>query len=204
MSSKQHDITTLLIAWRDGDQRALEALMPVVYAELRRLAGGYLRDESRTLMQTTELVHEAYLRLASSDVEWRCRGHFFVIAARTMRRLLVDLARRRAAIRHGGDARRVTLREVDGGAAPAVDILGLDDALRELATFDARKSQVIELRFFGGLTIAETASALALSTATVERDLRAAKAWLATTLGPRVQRGLRSADNTGRAGLESP
>ncbi len=182
MSNTQADITHLLIAWSEGDQEALEALMPVVYAELRRLAGGYLRDESRTLMQTTELVHEAYLRLAGSDVEWRCRGHFFVIAARTMRRLLVDLARRRAAIRHGGEAQRVTLQEIDAGASLGVDILGLDDALKELATFDERKSQVIELRFFGGLTIAETATALELSTATVERDLRAAKAWLQTAL----------------------
>ncbi len=191
-NDEPHDITALLIAWSEGDRQALDALMPAIYAELRRLAGGYLRNESRNPMQTTELVHEAYLRLAGSDVDWRCRSHFFVIAARTMRRLLVDLARQRAALRRGGDARPVTLREADARSPAVVDVLGLDEALRELSTFDARKAKVIELRFFGGLTVIETASALAVSTATIERDLRAAKAWLATTLGDAT-----SANHTG-------
>jgi RNA polymerase sigma factor (TIGR02999 family) len=176
------DITRLLIAWRQGRPEALDRLTSMVYGELHRLAHHYLRDERRRPLQTTELVHEAFLRLVGSEVEWQGRTHFYVVAARQMRRILVDLARRRAAQRRGGDVREITLVEGEVADDPPVDVLALDEALRDLAAVDQRKCRVIELSYFAGLTIPAIAEGLEISTATVERDLRTARAWLAKTL----------------------
>ncbi|MEO1365869.1 MAG: ECF-type sigma factor, partial [Acidobacteriota bacterium] len=166
----------------DGDAGALDQLTPMIYGELHRLARHYLRDERQRALQTTELVHEAYLRLVGAEVEWHGRGHFYVVAARQMRRILVDLARRRAALKREAEANEVTLVEGEVAGGPPVDVLALDDALAELATFDERKCRVIELSYFTGLTIPEIGRALGISTATVERDLRTARAWLGKSL----------------------
>ena len=176
------DITRLLIAWRDGDPQALDALTPMVYGELHRLARHYLRDERRASLQTTELVHEAYLRLVGAEVDWNGRGHFYVVAARQMRRILVDEARRRATRKRDVGEGEITLDEGRLAGGPSGDVLALDEALAELAQVDERKCRVIEMSYFAGLTIPEIAEALDISTATVERDLRTARAWLAKTL----------------------
>lgn len=178
------DVTRLLHAWREGDSQALERLTPMVYQELRRLARHHMRGErAGHLLQTTALVHEAYIRLVDLELGFRDRVHFYAVSARLMRRVLVDLARERRAAKRGGAAVVVPLEEeVVGGEAPGGDILALDQALEQLATFDARKARVVELRLFGGLTIDETAEVLEISHATVERDLKMAKAWLARRL----------------------
>ena len=179
MVSPNH-VTELLIAWRGGDPDAFEQLVPIVYNELRHLAHGYMRGENvGHALQTTELVHEAYLRMVDLEIDWQDRHHFFALAARQMRRILVDFARRQRAEKRGGDRIQVDLEHVGLSAGPAADLLALNDALESLAQFDERKSQILELRFFAGLTIQETASALSLSHATVERDYKMAKAWLA-------------------------
>lgn len=172
-------VTRLLVQWRDGNDDALDELTPIVYQELRQLARHYMQDEgSPGVLQTTALVHEAYLRLVGLDVNWEGRRHFFAVAARTMRQVLVDFARsRKAAKRGGGD----TPLSLDEGKIPlerSDQLVALDDSLAALATFDERKSQIVELRFFGGLTIAETSEVIGVSHATVERDLKMAKAWL--------------------------
>lgn len=174
------DVTQLLVRWRSGDHAALEELVPVVYDELRRVATRRLRAErpGHTLAPT-DLVHEAYARLVDSDVAWQDRAHFFAVAAGTMRRILVDHARARSSQKRGGDAARVTLD--DQLAIESDDpekLLALHAAIERLGDFDARKAQVIELLFFGGLNYNETAEALGVSAATVDRDLRLAKAWL--------------------------
>ena len=175
------DVTRLLLAWRDGDADALQALVPVVYAELRRLAHRQMRNErpGRTL-QTTALVHEAYLRLVDSDrVRWQNRAHFFAISAQLMRRILVDAARARGALKRGGEVVHVTLDEAPlVSREPETDVIALDEALTRLAAVDARKSQVVELRYFGGLSVEETAEALHVSPETVMRDWKLAKLWL--------------------------
>ncbi|MEM8961506.1 MAG: sigma-70 family RNA polymerase sigma factor [Acidobacteriota bacterium] len=173
-------ITELLAAWADGDSDALDALTPLVYDELRVLAHGAMRGENAGhLLQTTALIHEAYLRLVGLGMEVTGRVHFFAIAARLMRRILVDFARAQRTDKRGG---RQPHLELDEALLPSrnrpEDIIRLDDALQALESFDARKSRVIELRYFAGLTIDETAEALGMSHATVERDLKAAKAWL--------------------------
>ncbi len=176
-------VTQLLLKWHEGDTEALERLTPVIYDELRRLARRYMRGERQGhLLQTTALVHEAYIRLADLDMKWSGRVHFFAVAARLMRRVLVDYARERNAAKRGGGARDVTLDEARLASGEAPDVLALDQALTDLARFDERKSKVVELRFFGGLTIDETAAALSVSHATVERDLKMAKAWLSREL----------------------
>ncbi len=176
-------VTRLLLQWRDGDPQALEQLTPVVYNELRRLARRYMRGERKGhLLQTTALVHEAYLRLVGLDLKWSGRVHFFAVAARMMRRVLVDYAREHGASKRGGGVREVAFDENWIAAAPDHDLLALDQALLRLARFDERKSQVVELRFFGGLTIDEAAEVLGVSHATVERDLKMAKAWLGREL----------------------
>src|SRR5436190_17166798 len=169
------DVTHLLVEWRRGDHAALERLMPIVYEELRRLARARLRGEAAGhTLQTTELVHEAYLRLMGLDrMTLENRTHFFAMAARLMREVLVDHARRRDARKRGGGVTLVGLEEVGPQVeSSAVDVLALDDALKDLAAVEQRLCQMVELRFFAGLSIAETADALDISTATVERDWR--------------------------------
>jgi len=171
----------LLIEWREGDETALDRLIPLVYDELRRLAHHYLRGErSGRTLQTSDLVNEAYLRLVDhKGMRWQNRAHFYAVAAQAIRRILVDQARSRAAVKRGG---RATLVGLDQAAAlaerQAVNLTSLDDALKELAVFDPRKSKIVEMRYFGGMTIEETAEALEISTATVSREWNTARAWL--------------------------
>ena len=174
-------VTQLLVRWRDGDREALEALMPLVYDELRRLAHHYLRQErSDHTLQSTALVHEAYLRLAGQNPpQWQNRAHFFGIAAHIMRQILVEYARGRSAAKRGGSACRLTLDEAV--ALPRqidVDVVELDKALTGLAELDAQQSRIVELRYFAGLTIEDTSEVLGISPATVKRDWVTARAWL--------------------------
>jgi len=178
-------ITQWLIAWSDGRRDALDQLMPLVYKDLRRLAAGYMRREpARRSLQPTALVHEAFLRLVDQrQVQWRNRAHFFAIAAGMMRRILVDHARRQLAEKRGGGLEHVTL--VDDQIAAdqrGIDLLGLHDSLERLAVFDPQQERIVELRYFGGLTIEETAEVLGISAATVVRDWTIAKAWLRADL----------------------
>ncbi len=181
--------TRLLQAWRGGDREALDRLLPIVYDELAGLAHHVLRSErSDHTLQTRALVHEAYLRLVDADVAIQDRAHFMAIAARTMRRILVDYARSRVRQKRGGGAGRVDIDKVDLAAPDSgMDILVLHDALETLATFDGRKAEVVELHFFGGLTYDETAEALGISAATVDRELRLAKAWLRVEIAGTLQ-----------------
>lgn len=181
MEPSAHEVTRHLLDWSGGDQQALDKLMPLVYDELRHIAGRCLRRErgSHTL-QTTALVHEAYFRLVDQQrVNWQNRAHFYGIAAQMMRRVLVDHARGQQAEKRGGDAQKLSLDEaLDAAEQKEVDLLALDDALNELARLDQQQSRITELRFFGGLTVAETAEVLGLSPATVKREWAMAKAWL--------------------------
>ena len=181
MKTSSHEVTQLLMDWGNGNQTAAEKLMPLVYEELHRLAHQYMNKEhpGHTL-QTSALVNEAYLRLIDQkQVHWQNRAHFFGIAAQLMRRILVDYARSRRYQKRGGDARQVDLDEaMIVSQERAADVIALDDALKSLAEFDARKSQIVELRFFGGLSIEETAQVLEVSPGTVMRDWTLAKAWL--------------------------
>jgi RNA polymerase sigma-70 factor (ECF subfamily) len=174
-------VTQLLVAWGNGDETARDALMPLVYRELHRLAHHYMKRESPgNTLQTSALVNEAFVKLVDQkDVQWQNRSHFFGIAAQMMRRILVDHARSRQYLKRGGGARHVSLDEAAiVSQERAADVVALDDALNSLAAVDARKSQVVELRFFGGLSIEETAEVLAVSQGTVMRDWTLAKAWL--------------------------
>lgn len=177
-SSKE--VTQLLIDWSKGDQAALDKLTPFVYDELHRLARHYMRRErpGHTL-QTSALVNEAYLRLVDQSVPWQNRAHFFGIAARLMRQILVDHARAHNYAKRRGGAQKVSLDQAaDLAQARASDLVALDDALNDLAAMDPQQSRIVELRFFGGLTIEETAEVVGLSHATVEREWSAARAWL--------------------------
>lgn len=180
-TSPSQRVTELLINWGQGDQKALEELVPLVYGELRRLAHHYIRNESneRTL-QSTALVHEAYLRLVDwPDARFENRAHFFGVAAQLMRRVLVDRARERLAAKRGAGALNLTLDPALGlSKKQEVDVLALNDVLTALEKLDAQQSRIVELRFFGGLSIEETAAALGISPATVKRSWAAAKAWL--------------------------
>ena len=179
-------ITQLLIAWSDGRREALDDLMPIVYADLRQVAAGYMRREAAGhALQPTALVHEAYVRLVDQkQVKWRNRAHFFGVAAVLMRRILVDHARRRRAEKRGGDWERVTLAgdEVAADTHKEIDVLALDEALERLAQFDPQQERIVELRYFGGLTIDETAEVVGISAATVVREWTIAKAWLRADL----------------------
>jgi RNA polymerase sigma factor (TIGR02999 family) len=179
---EKSDITELLIAWSDGRSEALDALMPKVYADLRRVAAGYMRREAAGHpLQPTALVHEAYVRLVDQKhVQWRNRAHFFGVAANLMRRILVDDARRRRADKRGGDWERVTLigDEAIAENHKEIDVLALHEALERLAAFDPQQERIVELRYFGGLTIDETAEVLGISAATIVREWTIAKAWL--------------------------
>lgn len=173
-------VTQLLGAWREGDENALEQLTPLVYNELRRLAGRYMQSErAGHTLQATAVVNEAFVKMVDMDVPWQNRAHFFAIAARLMRRILVDHAKAHRREKRGGKFTDLTLDEglVESGE-PNADMLHLDDALRKLEQFDERKAQVVELHYFGGLTYNEISETLGLSPATVDRDLRMAKAWL--------------------------
>ena len=180
MPPSSSNVTQLLVAWNDGDAAARDELIPLVYAELHRLAQAYLRRERRGhTLQSAALVHEAFLRLVDQRVAWRNRAHFFGIAAQLMRRILVDYARSRQNEKHGGDQLHLELDEaLDEAAARDTDLVALDDALQSLAALDPQQSRVIELRYFGGLTIEETAEVLGVSDTTVEREWRLARAWL--------------------------
>jgi RNA polymerase sigma factor (TIGR02999 family) len=176
-----NQVTVLLLRWREGDRQALEELMPIVYDELRRLASHYLRQERRDhTLQSTALVNEAYLRLAGQNPpEWQNRAHFFGIAARVMRQILVEYARGRGAAKRGGGAAKITLDS--SIALPQqinVDVVALDKALSELSQLDEQQSRIVELRFFGGLTIEDTSEVLGVSPATVKREWVTARAWL--------------------------
>jgi RNA polymerase sigma factor (TIGR02999 family) len=176
-----HEITRLLQEWTTGDKQALERLMPLVYNELHRLAHRYMaREEPGQNLQTTALVHEVYLRLVDvENVDWQNRTHFYSLCARLMRRILVDFARSRNYQKRGGQIPHIQLEEAATvSAVIGSEILSVDEALQHLAEVDPRKSDVVELRFFGGLTVQETAAALQVSEETVMRDWRLAKAWL--------------------------
>ena len=181
---KLSETTRLLRDWANGDQAALDHLTPRVYRELRRLAGNLMKQESpgRTI-QATGLVHEAYLKLIDVDnVDWQHRAHFFAVAAQVMRRILLEAARKRGAAKRGGQSPRVHLEEI-ADIGRGSEIIALDDALKALAKIYPRKARVIELRFFGGLSVEETAEVLKLSADTVLRDWRLARAWLLAELG---------------------
>jgi RNA polymerase sigma factor (TIGR02999 family) len=173
-------VTQLLLNWNQGDQAALDKLMPIVYDELRRLARHYLgRERGDHTLQASALVHEAYLRLVDQSVSWQNRAHFFGIAARLMRQILVDHARRRQFAKRGGGQLRVSLTKAGNVSyEQSPDFVALDEALTELAGLDAQQSQIVELRYFGGLTIEETAEVLGVSTDTVKRKWNVARAWL--------------------------
>jgi RNA polymerase sigma factor (TIGR02999 family) len=176
-----HDVTGLLIDWSKGDHRALEELIPLVYGELRRLAGAHLRRErpSNTL-QGTALAHEAFLRLVNQHgVSWRNRAHFFGIAAQMIRRILVDHARANRAAKRGAGGVKLEIEEgMAVSSQKELDLVGLDDALNRLAAMDERQSRIVELRFFAGLSVEETAEVMGISTPTVKREWSSARAWL--------------------------
>jgi RNA polymerase sigma factor (TIGR02999 family) len=177
----QQNVTDLLGEWQSGDPTALDKLTPLVYDELRRIAHRYLKRERHGhTLQTTELVNEAYTRLIGNQkIDWQNRWHFFGVTAQVMRRILIDHARRRRYAKRGGDARQVSLEDTTlMSQQRAGELVALDEALVELAKLDLRKSRVVELRYFGGLSLEETAGVLQISLMTVRRDWRAAKAWL--------------------------
>jgi RNA polymerase sigma factor (TIGR02999 family) len=180
MTGRSEDVTSLLVASSKGDQEALNQLLPLVYDELRRLADRYLhRERADHTLQATALVHEAYLRLIDQRVSWANRAHFFGVAAEMMRRILIDHARSRQAVKRGCAGIKLSLDDVlEITDERAADLIALDEALKALAEFDAQKARIVELRFFGGLSIEETASVLGLGTATITRQWRLAKAWL--------------------------
>ncbi len=181
VQAQPREVTQLLLAWNDGDESALEKLVPLVYDELRHLARRYMRRERPDhTLHTTALINEAYLQLVDiQNVHWQNRAHFFALCARLMRRILVDFARSRHYAKRGGGAQPVSLDQSPAvSAAPCTDLLAVDDALKALTKIDDRKSQVVELRFLGGLTVEESAEVLKVSPETVRRDWRLAKVWL--------------------------
>lgn len=194
MASHTHEITGLLLAWSSGDQHALEKLTPLVYQELHRTARRYMaREKPDHTLQATALINEVYLRLVDlRDVKWHDRAHFFALCANMMRRILIDFARSRKYQKRGGEVRRISFDEalLVSPEQPATDLVALDEALTGLAGVDQRKSQVVELRFFGGLSVEETAAVLKVSDETVKRDWRMAKLWLLRELGAEKRDGL--------------
>jgi RNA polymerase sigma factor (TIGR02999 family) len=182
-----NQVTQLLLHWSHGDGAALDELMPLVYQELRKLAGSYLRSERPDhTLQPTALIHEAYLRMVGKDMpEWQNRAHFFGVAARLMRQILVEHARNRHAIKRGGNQQKISLDDAPPvyAQADAGELLALDDALTKLAAFDVRRSRILEMRAFGGMSIEETALALGVSDTTVKREMRLAQAWIRRELG---------------------
>jgi RNA polymerase sigma factor (TIGR02999 family) len=185
MDPASADVTRLLQQWSSGQEQALDLLLPQIQHELRKLAASYLRKERPDhTLQPTALVNEAFLKLVDQRaVKWQNRAHFFGIAAQAMRRILVDHARAHAAGKRGADVRKVPLDESIAGRAVDVDLLALDEALTRLAAMDPQQSRIVELRFFGGLTMEETAEVMRISPATIGREWRLAKAWLSAELG---------------------
>lgn len=184
-SPEKQNITELLTAWSGGDQAAFELLVPLVYAELKRLARRHMyRESPGQVLQTTALVHEAYLKLVSQkNAKWQNRAHFFAVSSQQMRRILVDTARARLRQKRGSNAPVVSIEDAPTlSVSRAAEWVALDDALEELAKLDQRRSRVVEMRYFGGMSVEETATALSLSVETVMRDWKAAKAWLSTQL----------------------
>jgi RNA polymerase sigma-70 factor (ECF subfamily) len=175
-----HDVTQLLKAWGAGDEEALKQLMPVVYEELHRAARRYMAGERSDTLQTTALINEAYLRLVDfQHISWQNRAHFFGVCAQLMRRILIDFARARRSQKRGANVSHIPLDEaLIVSDEPAADLIALDEALKALAVIDERKSRVVELRFFGGLNVEETAEVLKVSPDTVLRDWKLAKVWL--------------------------
>ena len=184
-----NEITCLLLDWRGGDEQALDRLMPLVYQELRKVAYRQMRREGAITLQPTALVHEAYMRMVDLEIQWQDRAHFFALAASMMRRILIDEAKRRRAAKRGGGEPLLLLEEMDQATEPETDLLALNQALTQLAELDERKAKVVELRFFAGLTIPECSEVLEVGHATVERDLKMARVWLADQMrreaGPR-------------------
>ena len=188
MKSAPHQVSRLLKEWSDGDETALEELMPLVYDELHRLAHAHMRREGRGhILQTSALINEAYLRLVDQpQISWKNRAHFFGIAARLMRRILVDEARKRDSNKRGGTTIQVPIDEVKHLAQKqAANVIALDGALKNLETIDPRQCEIVELRFFGGLTVEEAAEVLHVSPATIKREWSTAKAWLYRELAER-------------------
>jgi RNA polymerase sigma-70 factor, ECF subfamily len=178
---RRDEVTQLLRAWNLGDDQALDELVPLIYRDLHRLARHYMfHERADHLLETTALINETFIRLVElQKIDWKNRDQFFAASAQLMRRILVDFARRRDARKRGGEAQRVTLNtRVFGVTGPDVDLLALDEALTALSLLDRRKVQVVELRFFGGLSVEETAAVLQISSETVQRDWRFARAWL--------------------------
>ena len=191
MTPSPKSITQLLIEWRDGDEKALDKLMPLVYQELKRLAHRYMRRERPGhSFQTTDLVNEAYLRLVDhKGMRWQNRAHFYAVAAQAMRRILIDRARSRASTKRGGGLHLVDLEQANlTPEKQAADLVALDDALTDLAAIDPRKASVVEMRYFGGMSVEETAEALGVSPVTVMRDWSTAKAWLLRALSSDSQK----------------
>ena len=191
MTTTPQEVSQLLRAWSDGDQTALDKLMPLVYEELRRMAKRHMdRQNPGHTLQTTALIHEAYLRLIDQkETRWQNRAHFFAVAATAMRHILVDYARTRQAAKRGGEAVVVSLDEAAAASDErAAELVALDDALEGLAAFDRRKCRVVELRYFGGLSVEETAEVLKVSRETVARDWRLARTWLLRELSKTNER----------------
>ena len=192
MEPSAHEVTQLLRAWSEGDQEALDKLTPLVYEELHRAAHRYIaRERPGHTLETTELVNEIYLRLVDiREVTWQDRAHFLAVCARLMRRVLTDFARSRAYLKRGGDSPRVALDEaLLVSREPRADLVALDDSLNALAAIDLRKSRVVELRFFGGPSVEETAEALKISSKTVDRDWKVARLWLMQEMNGKSRNG---------------
>ena len=190
MSPSPGTITRLLVDWRDGDKAALDRLVPLVYRELRRLAGYYMRRQrAHHTLQTSALINEAYLRLIDhKNMRWENRAHFYAVAAQAMRRILVDHARSRGYAKRGGGALKMSFDEaVIGAEERGAELIALDDALQDLAAIDPRKCQIVELRYFGGLSVDETAEVIGVSSVTVMREWRSAKGWLLKAITKREQ-----------------
>jgi RNA polymerase sigma factor (TIGR02999 family) len=199
------EITQLLVAWSHGEETALEMLTPIIYGELRRLAQSYMRQERADhTLQSTAVVHEAFIRLIDQNVEWKSRAHFFAIAAKMMRRILVDHARARSTSKRGAGMPRVDVEEqAIESQERSVDLLALDEALEHLARIDPQRSRIVELRYFGGLSNEESANVLGISPATVQRQWSGAKAWLYRELSGRESSGRESSgrESSGRESI---
>jgi RNA polymerase sigma-70 factor (ECF subfamily) len=183
---QQSDVTQLLVDWQRGDEFALDKLMPIVYRELRKVAARYLRDERvQHTLEPTELIHESYLRMVEQNMpEWQNRAHFYGVAARLMRQILVDHARQKSATKRGGEQTRIAMDEATPTALwDAERVLTIDAALTKLSALDARKSRALEMRVFGGMKLLDIATALNVSEPTIKRDMRLVKAWLRVEIG---------------------